>query len=148
MITQCSICQWSFATKELALRHDCGEYNKVRQLEAALLVSGERVRRLEQALTTVLASAYPHPVEHPTMTAAWAVGRAALSEPSQGITDSEDKQIADAFRRFAYEYNLTSRDGGSYPRTESAFEDMFEVAFKTFNAAILATRETQSKGDV
>jgi hypothetical protein len=35
--------------------------------------------RMREALETVLASAYPHPTEHPTMTAAWKIGRAALS---------------------------------------------------------------------
>ena len=34
--------------------------------------------RLREALTTVLASAFPHPVEHPSMARAWAIAREAL----------------------------------------------------------------------
>lgn len=41
---------------------------------------------LRGALETVLESAYPHPTEHPTMTAAWAVGNAALARtPAQSL---------------------------------------------------------------
>lgn len=37
-----------------------------------------RIAELETAVRDLLASAHPHPVEHPTMTAAWARARAAL----------------------------------------------------------------------
>jgi hypothetical protein len=33
-----------------------------------------------EALKVMLASAMPHPVEHPTMTAAWKIARAALAK--------------------------------------------------------------------
>jgi hypothetical protein len=36
---------------------------------------------LREALETGIKSAHPHPTEHPTMTAAWAVMRAALALP-------------------------------------------------------------------
>lgn len=39
-----------------------------------------RERALRKVIETLLASAHPHPTEHPTMTAAWAVGRAALTD--------------------------------------------------------------------
>lgn len=42
-----------------------------------------RARELEAGLREMLASAHPHPVEHPTMTAAWATARALLTtEPT------------------------------------------------------------------
>ena len=40
-----------------------------------------RERALRKVIETLLASAHPHPTEHPTMTAAWAVGRAAIADP-------------------------------------------------------------------
>lgn len=38
------------------------------------------LQQAEQALEVMLASAYPHPTEHPTMTAAWELGRSALAD--------------------------------------------------------------------
>lgn len=46
---------------------------------AAIIDAETGLSELIAALRTMLASAYPHPVEHPTMTAAWATGRAALA---------------------------------------------------------------------
>ncbi len=44
----------------------------------------EVVEQVKAALQTMLASAYPHPVEHPTMTRAWKVGSDALAALEQG----------------------------------------------------------------
>jgi hypothetical protein len=38
------------------------------------------VERLRAVIKQLLDSACPHPVEHPTMTTAWAVARAALEQ--------------------------------------------------------------------
>jgi hypothetical protein len=40
----------------------------------------EENRVLLHALKTVVASAHPHPVEHPTMTAAWAHARVVIAK--------------------------------------------------------------------
>jgi uncharacterized protein YeaC (DUF1315 family) len=40
----------------------------------------ERVLELEAALRMMVASAHPHPTEHPTMTAAWKVAEKLLSD--------------------------------------------------------------------
>jgi hypothetical protein len=39
--------------------------------------------RLREALVIMLASAHPRPVDHPSMTAAWKIARAALAPPVQ-----------------------------------------------------------------
>jgi hypothetical protein len=41
---------------------------------------GNAAREMYEALKVMLASAVPHPVEHPTMTAAWKIGKAALDK--------------------------------------------------------------------
>lgn len=47
--------------------------------EAKLREHGEREALLVASIEELLASAHPHPVEHPTMTEAWANARAALA---------------------------------------------------------------------
>jgi len=54
---------------------------KVSELVSAAL---RREEVLRVALDTMLKSAVPHPVEHPTMTAAWKTARAALSACDEG----------------------------------------------------------------
>lgn len=39
-----------------------------------------RIRELEDGIRTMLRSAYPNPVEHPTMTKAWAVAHVLLEK--------------------------------------------------------------------
>lgn len=39
-----------------------------------------RIRELEAMLHRMLASAFPHPVDHPTMTASWTAARALLAK--------------------------------------------------------------------
>ena len=52
--------------------------------DAALSSALRREEVLREALETMLKSAVPHPVEHPTMTAAWKTARAALSACDEG----------------------------------------------------------------
>lgn len=46
-----------------------------------VMAAAERIEALEAELRNMLSSAYPHPSEHPTMTAAWARGRKLLETP-------------------------------------------------------------------
>jgi hypothetical protein len=54
------------------------ELSKVRAERDAALV---QVAALRAEIVNLLASAHPHPVEHPTMTAAWQKASAALAQP-------------------------------------------------------------------
>jgi len=63
--------------------------------------------RLRRALEEVLNSAYPHPTEHPTMTAAWEVGRSALAEtPDQSVQLVQAEALRETAARA--EYNETA----------------------------------------
>jgi hypothetical protein len=54
---------------------------KIRSLDDQCNTLAALVVELRGALEEGVKSAHPHPVEHPTMTAAWKVMRAALSLP-------------------------------------------------------------------
>ena len=54
---------------------EAGKWEEVQQQVAALEA---RNRELMDVVEQLLASAHPHPIEHPTMTKAWAAARAAL----------------------------------------------------------------------
>lgn len=53
------------------------ESDKAQEAELATLRA--QVETLREAVKTLLASAHPHPVEHPTMTKAWALGKSTLA---------------------------------------------------------------------
>lgn len=53
-----------------------------------------RVRELERALERVLKSANPNSIEHPAMFAAWALGRAALSNLASPSEPPKDQPHA------------------------------------------------------
>lgn len=58
---------------------------RMKSTEIARMISVEtelraEVERLREALTDVLASAFPHPKEHPTMYAAWKKAQDALTQ--------------------------------------------------------------------
>jgi hypothetical protein len=54
-----------------------------RDLEAMRHLRAQ-VAALRAEIVNLLASAHPHPVEHPTMTAAWQRARAALAHTAMG----------------------------------------------------------------
>jgi len=56
-----------------------GASAEVKAIEAELGTVSAEAARLREAVDVLLRSAVPHPVEHPTMTEAWAVGDAALT---------------------------------------------------------------------
>ena len=55
-----------------------------------------RERALRAVIETLMASAHPHPTEHPTMTKAWAIGRAALADPLPPDQRDEALRLAEA----------------------------------------------------
>jgi len=55
-----------------------------------------RERALRAVIEALLESAHPHPTEHPTMTAAWAIGRTALSDPPPPDPRDEALRLAEA----------------------------------------------------
>lgn len=50
------------------------------------------VAELVESLRTMLASAYPHPTEHPTMTEAWKIANAALAKHSEANSFQGDSR--------------------------------------------------------
>lgn len=63
---------------------DASSYEVIDLCDAVEDASNEN-KVLREALKTMLKSAVPHPVEHPTMTAAWKTARAALSACDEGV---------------------------------------------------------------
>jgi hypothetical protein len=57
------------------------ERAEVTVLRAQVLAEREAYAAAEREIRNLLASAHPHPNEHPTMTAAWKRARAFLGEP-------------------------------------------------------------------
>lgn len=52
---------------------------QIEEFRATLAQYEAELRKCSAALRQMLDSAHPHPTEHPTMTAAWPIGRAALA---------------------------------------------------------------------
>jgi hypothetical protein len=53
------------------------------------------IAELKKVLRLMVDSAVPHPVEHPTMTAAWKVARAALADPPATESDCGKNLLED-----------------------------------------------------
>lgn len=64
----------------VAVLASCGDDGRLEPITARsqIGVALAAVPQLIEAIETMLASAYPNPDEHPSMTKAWAIGKAAL----------------------------------------------------------------------
>ena len=62
----------------------CGRCKESEDRLALIAAKDAEIARLREVVETMLDSAYPHPVEHPTMTKAWAIAKAAIAkEPTK-----------------------------------------------------------------
>lgn len=81
---QCN-CEASAELRDSRLRHKELEYERdaavvrAAEAESQLAAANAERERLRDAVVSLLKSAHPHPVEHPTMWAAWRNAEAALS---------------------------------------------------------------------
>lgn len=58
-----------------------------------------RIAQLEEEIRKMLASAVPHPVEHPTMTAAWESAQATLSGSSTDWLEGVKREVTEPLAR-------------------------------------------------